>query len=58
VSDLDARGTEVFITDLQEQPEQLLRDSGTAPGLLPESHVLESFADVVPAIAARELAAA
>jgi sulfate permease, SulP family len=55
ISDLHVRGTEVFVTELQPQPANMLRESGTAPGMVPEANVMERFADVVPAISVREM---
>lgn len=56
VTDLQARGSAVFITELQEQPRQVL--AGAAPGLLPAAQVLAEFPDVLTHISARESAAA
>ncbi|HUU34203.1 MAG TPA: SulP family inorganic anion transporter [Vicinamibacterales bacterium] len=59
VVDLEARGSAVFITELQEQPRQVL--AGAAPGLLPAARVLAEFPDVlthISAVPARERAAA
>lgn len=58
VADVQARGTEVFVTDLQTQPAQILRAAGIAPGVVPASHVLKHFSDLVPALTARRGSAA
>ncbi len=58
VVDLEARGTAVFITELQEQPKQVLAGAGLAPGRLPKGQVLDEFPDVLTHISARENAAA
>ncbi|MBP7776219.1 MAG: SulP family inorganic anion transporter [Acidobacteria bacterium] len=55
VTDLQGRGSAVFITELQEQPRQVL--AGAAPGLLPAAQVLAEFPDVLTHISARESAA-
>lgn len=58
VVDLEARGSAVFLTELQAQPRQLLADVGLAPGRLPKAQVLDEFPDVLTHISARERAAA
>ena len=55
VKDISLRGTEVFITELQPQPEQLLKDGGLAPGLVPAEHLAAHLDTVLPVIARREM---
>ncbi len=54
VVDLETRGSTVFITELQEQPAEVLAGSGLAPGRLPAEQVLAEFPDVLTHISARE----
>ena len=58
VVDLETRGSTVFITELQEQPAEVLAGSGLAPGRLPAEQVLAEFPDVLTHISARERTAA
>ncbi|MEZ5421177.1 MAG: STAS domain-containing protein, partial [Vicinamibacterales bacterium] len=58
VADLEARGSAVFITELQEQPREVLAGVGLAPGHLPAGRVLPELADVLFSITTRERAAA
>ncbi|MEZ5964267.1 MAG: SulP family inorganic anion transporter [Planctomycetota bacterium] len=47
ITDLQARGTQVLVTELQEQPAQVLGASGLAPGIVPSTHVLASLSDLL-----------
>lgn len=52
--DLKERGVDVFLTELQEQPRQILHLTGIAPGEIPSDHLLPTAAEGVR-IAARRL---
>jgi SulP family sulfate permease len=56
IVDFQTRGSTVIITELQEQPRNVLARAGIAPGRLPREHVLREFPEVVPAIDERERA--
>jgi SulP family sulfate permease len=48
-SDLQRRGIEVFIADLQAEPKELLAKLGVSPGTIPAKRVFERSSDAVSA---------
>jgi SulP family sulfate permease len=54
IQDLSDKGTKVYITGLQRQPAQLLKDLHVAPGIVPKEHILNGFRELLPIVAQYE----
>ncbi|MHC5008671.1 MAG: SulP family inorganic anion transporter [Planctomycetota bacterium] len=50
-SDLQNRGIEVFLADLQDEPKELLAKLGVAPGVIPENRLFDRSWDAIAAAA-------